>query len=214
MSKQRYIDTHFWDDGYVLELDPTEKLVYLYLLTNPLTNICGIYEISATRIAFDTGIERGLVIKILARFQKGSRLRYSKGYVAIKKFIKHQAKNSKIKKGIELLLEKAPKDLARWVEGYPIDSPSHTNTNPNVNFNYDKGKFEGLTDDYLKELSEQYPLTNVSNEIDKMTNWLVDNPKKKRQGKRSFINNWLKRANDSVAELEGEGLNRLRQGDY
>lgn len=218
-GKNRYINTFFWDDNRIKRLNPTEKFLYLYLLTNPLTNISGIYEISVERIAFDTGIDENNVIRILKKLQKSKRIKYSQGYIAIRKFIKHQAKNSKIRKGIETLLEEAPKGLVRWVEGYPIDSssspkdnPSHLNTN--VNFNYNKGKFDGVTIEYLKELEEKYPGVNVSHEIDKMANWLLDNPKKKRQGKRSFIDNWLKRANDNVAELEGEGIPRLKQGDY
>ena len=41
--KQRYINTKFWDDNYVIQLDPSEKLMFIYFITNPLTNICGIY---------------------------------------------------------------------------------------------------------------------------------------------------------------------------
>ena len=219
MGKQRYIDTKFWDDNYIRKFTPKEKLLYLYFLTNPLTNICGIYEISIDRIVFDTGMERALVIEILEKLKKSNRLKYSQGYVAIKRFIRHQAKNSKIRKGIETLLKKAPKGLAQWVEGYPMDSSSRnidstSHLNPNINFNYKSGNFEGITEEYLKELEKQYPNCYVDGELHSMTHWLMDNPKKKRQGKRSFINNWLKRANDNVSESEDEGVPRLRQGDY
>ena len=44
MSKQRSVDTCFWDDRYITQLDPSEKLLFLYLLTNTLTNICGVYQ--------------------------------------------------------------------------------------------------------------------------------------------------------------------------
>lgn len=219
MGKNRMVNTFFWDDGYIKKQSPKEKLLYLYLLTSPLTNICGIYEVTAGRIAFDTGIDEDMVVKILKKFQTDKRLKYSKGYVAIKRFTKHQAKNSKIRKGIETLFEEAPKGLVRWVEGYPIyspsspiDVPSHLNTN--INFNYKKGKFDGISKEYLKELEKTYPGIDVDAEITKMINWLLDNPKKKRQGKRSFINNWLKRANENVKEREEDGVPRLKQGDY
>ncbi len=46
MAKYRVVNTRFWDDAYVAELSPNEKLIFLYLLTNALTTIGGIYELS------------------------------------------------------------------------------------------------------------------------------------------------------------------------
>lgn len=116
MSKQRYIDTKFWDDNYIVECDPIEKLLYLYLLTNTLTNILGIYEISLRRIGFDTGIDKDMVIKILDRFETDNKIKYLNGYIAIRKFVKYQADNPKINKGIELLLKEVPVDLIKWID--------------------------------------------------------------------------------------------------
>jgi uncharacterized phage protein (TIGR02220 family) len=116
MSKQRYVDTKFWTDNYIVEKDPIEKLLYIYLLTNTLTNILGIYEISIRQIAFDTGIDRDMVYKILERFEKDEKVKYSKGYIAIKKFTKYQANNPKINKGIGELLKEVPIELVEWVE--------------------------------------------------------------------------------------------------
>jgi len=46
MSTQRYISTSFWDDPWITSLDPSEKLLYLYLMTNTSTNISGVYKLS------------------------------------------------------------------------------------------------------------------------------------------------------------------------
>ena len=210
------MNTEFWDDGYIRKLKIDEKFLYLYLLTNPLTNICGIYEITTERMAFDTGIEENRVIEILRTFSKGKKLRYAQGHIAIRKFIKHQAKNSKIRIGIETLLKEAPKPLAEWVEGYAIDSSSrpihssshlNTNLNSNINFNYKTGKFEGITDEYLKGLEKLYPGVDVDEEVKKMINWLLDNPGKRRQGKRSFINRWLGKA--TPKDIKETGDNKI-----
>jgi len=218
MSKNRYVNTEFWDDGWIKKLKVDEKFLYLYLLTNPLTNICGIYEISPERMSFDTGMDLSRVIEILRTFSKGKRVKYSQGHIAIRKFIKHQAKNSKIRIGIETLLKQAPEGLARWVEGYPmdsssrpIDSPSHLNTNlnSNINFNYNTGKFEGMTDEYKNQLDDTYPGIDIEKEITKMEDWLQDNPSKRRQGKRTFISKWLSKVKP---EPEYKGLQKLPQG--
>ena len=34
MSKKRWINTKFWDDEYITELESIEKLLFLYFLTN------------------------------------------------------------------------------------------------------------------------------------------------------------------------------------
>ena len=115
MSRQRYLDTKFWDDKYIVEKDPIEKLLFIYLLTNPLTNILGIYEISLSRIAFDTGLEKEMVLKILERFEKDNKVKYYEGYIALKNFTKYQANNPKINAGIKSLLKIVPVKLIEWI---------------------------------------------------------------------------------------------------
>ena len=116
MAKKRYVDTKFWDDGYIVECDPIEKLLYLYLLSNTLTNICGIYEISLRRIAFDTGIDKDMVLKILERFEIDGKIKYQNGWIAIKNFIKYQMDNPKIRAGISYELKTKPISLVGFVE--------------------------------------------------------------------------------------------------
>jgi len=116
MSKKRYVDTKFWDDNYIIEKDPVEKLLFLYLLTNTLTNIIGIYEISINRIAFDTGIDKDMVIKILERFEADDKIKYENGWIAIKKFISYQQDNPKIRAGISYELKKVPQSLIDFID--------------------------------------------------------------------------------------------------
>jgi len=55
---QRIVKDEFWTDPYIEDLDPSEKLLFLYLITNPLCNVAGIYESQITRIAYETGFEK------------------------------------------------------------------------------------------------------------------------------------------------------------
>ena len=93
MSKLRSVNTHFWQDNYIIDLDPIEKLLFLYLLSNPQTNMLGIYELHIRRISFDTGIDKDMVIKIFDRFTKANKAKYKDGYVILRNFIKHQSYN-------------------------------------------------------------------------------------------------------------------------
>lgn len=124
MAKQRYVNTKFWDDSYIVNLDPLEKFLYLYCITNPLTNISGVYEIAIKRIALDTGIDKDMIVKLLNRFTDDNKVYYKDGWIVIRNFIKHQNyKNPKILKAIKDNLSLAPDNLIPYI--YPIDSLSH-----------------------------------------------------------------------------------------
>lgn len=99
MAKQRYISTSFWDDEWVQELDPSEKFLYIYLLTNPLTNIAGIYKITKRRIVFDTGFNQDTIEKILKRFSHDGKVHYRNNYMIITNWTKHQKLKTKNKDG-------------------------------------------------------------------------------------------------------------------
>lgn len=109
MAKQRYLNTKFWDDRYIRKLSPEAKLLFLYLLTNPLTNIAGIYEIEIERIEFDTKIPAVEILSLLKQFEKDGKIMYLDGWVAIKNFIRHQTTSSvKVQAGIVAELKKIP----------------------------------------------------------------------------------------------------------
>lgn len=134
MAKNRYVNTKFWTDPYVLEkLNPLDKLLYLYLMTNPYTDISGVYELPLKIASVELGIDReNLENVMLPKLEADGKIMYRDGWVAIKNFIKHQKHNPKVVRGIELGLERAPKELRLFI-GY--DNLSHTNTNYNTNTN-------------------------------------------------------------------------------
>jgi len=215
MANTRVIKTKFWKDSYIVGLNLHERHLFLYLLTNPSTNISGIYEINVREIHFDTGITKNKIIQILDKFEKDRKIKYVDGWIAIKNWTKHQLENPSVGKGIERCFQEAPKVLVQWVNGQTdpsleTDCPqsallnltkpnlTYTEKKMKVSFNYETGEFEGITDEYINQLDDKYPGVDVEGEIAKMGDWLIDNPGKKRQGKRSFINRWLTKATPKV----------------
>jgi len=77
MAKNRFINTKFWSDGWVVELDPLERYLYLYLLTNERTKQCGIYEISKRQMSFDMGCSIDTVSILIKYFIKTGKIQYS-----------------------------------------------------------------------------------------------------------------------------------------
>lgn len=71
MANYRNISVTFWTDSKVDdEFTPEDKYFYLYLLTNPHTNICGCYEISMKQMERETGYNSDTVKRLLKRMQK------------------------------------------------------------------------------------------------------------------------------------------------
>lgn len=203
MAKRRLVNTKFWSDNYISDLDPTEKLLFLYLLTNPFTNICGIYEVPLKQVALDTGIDKEMVIKILNRFQSDGKIFYGEGWIGIKNFIKNQEKNPKVERGIELELEKVPEWLSRAVldENFIVyDSLSHPNTNINTNPNTNSKRDSVSTDTNFEEFWNLYP--RKENKRKALTVW-----KSKKISNQTLeeIITFLSRAKESVRWKDGGG---------
>jgi len=98
-KKLRSVNTHFWNDSFIQELTSNEKLLFLYFLTNPLTNILGIYEITLKRISFDTGITINTIEKTLEHFERLKKVFYISNFIILPNFLKNQSMNTKMKIG-------------------------------------------------------------------------------------------------------------------
>jgi len=116
------IKDSFWSDSYIANLDPIEKLLFVYLLTNPLCNIAGIYEIQLRRIAFDTGIDKDMLEKLFSRLEKDGKLIVIDDWIVIVNHIKHQSHtNPNINKGISRIIQELPEKIrdSKGLRGLP-----------------------------------------------------------------------------------------------
>lgn len=79
MALYRNIHLSFWQDTKVTDdFTPEDRYFYLYLLTNPHTNLCGCYEISVKQMANEMGYDVKKVNKLIERFSSFHNLiRYS-----------------------------------------------------------------------------------------------------------------------------------------
>lgn len=129
MSTQRYVSTSFWNDKWIRSLDPSERYLYLYLITNPLTNIAGVYQITLDRIAFDTGYDERTLGPMLERFGVAGKAHfYGDEWIVIPSWPRHQQweKRGQIRLGIEKILKDLPQNVLRFMVQvgyrYPIDT--------------------------------------------------------------------------------------------
>ena len=129
MATQRYISTSFWEDAWIRSLDPAERYLYMYLLTNPLTNISGVYEITIDRIAFDTGYDERTLRPMFERFAESKKAFYiDENWLVLPSWPHHQKwqVRSKIKTGIERSLCELPEAIFEALPGLGYRYPIHT----------------------------------------------------------------------------------------
>lgn len=168
MAKNRYINTHFWKDNYIITLDPVEKLIFLYLLSNSQTNIAGVYEINIKEIANDTGIDKDMIQHIFKRFKKDKKVYYEKGYIILVNHLKHQNNNPKILIGAAEIIKLLPDEILKKMigYGYPMHSLSHiiqlNLTKSNLTKSNQIGLEAGFEDEF-KKWEKFYPRKNGMN---------------------------------------------------
>jgi hypothetical protein len=103
----------------------------MYLLTNPLTNIAGVYKITYRRIAFDTGLSQLEIADILKEFQAAGKAAFVDEYIILPNWPKYQRTTSKdTKAGIDRVLSELPenvllslKEINYRYDAVPIPSP-------------------------------------------------------------------------------------------
>lgn len=68
---KRLIDTELWNNEEIIEnFTAEDKYFWLYLLTSPHNNICGVFKNSPTLIARDMGLHKDTIVNLLYRFEK------------------------------------------------------------------------------------------------------------------------------------------------
>jgi len=137
MAKQRYINTFFWDDPYIEDLCPHGKLLFIYLISTPLTNIAGSFEITVKKMSDHTGLGREEIGELLARFEADGKFIYRRPWMLAVNAIDHQnTNNSQIRTGIESIIAASPdwvKDAVKDKSYMTHQESSHLNLNLNLN---------------------------------------------------------------------------------
>jgi len=215
MAKQRYIKDSFWTDTYVEKLSPDYKLVFLYLLTNPLSNISGVYEIRLKRIAFETGYDIEVVENILKVFEGGKKIIRQNDWIIIINHLKHQYLGSKTAEGVNRIIEETPDyirklfekrefstensdtyDVYVLKEGYPIQGVSKVPYSKvklsKVNNIYGEFKNVNLTDEEYGKLKERFGDNNTNLIIEELSTYMASKGKRYSSHYATLLN-WGKR---------------------
>jgi len=184
MAGYRQIHTKIWSDNWFLDLDPQEKLLFIYLFGNDKTSVSGFYEFSLKLASFETGLDQGFINDTLAVFEAAGKVIVDGAYVWVKNLRKYnESKSPNVRKRILSDLEDLPDGVikARYQSEYglpsngkPLTDPLPTPTKPlrehehehekeqnnNINVMINEiGEMAGtMNTDYYKDFEELFEL--------------------------------------------------------
>jgi uncharacterized protein (DUF1697 family) len=130
MANFRQIHVSIWKDGWFLDLEPDEKLLFIYLFSNESTSLSGMYRLSKKIIAFETCIDKKRIDEILAKFETDNKVHYEGDVVWVVNMRRfHETKSDRVKKRIQKDIDLIPnsKIKERYLQhNIPYAYPMHT----------------------------------------------------------------------------------------
>lgn len=147
MAGYRQIHTQIWKDEWFIELSPEEKLLFIYLFSNDLASISGIYRIPLTVIANESGLSKTFIQQALKKFEQQQRVVYDEGTMWVVNMMKYhqsasQTVQTKVQRDADMVSDgRVKRAYLEFIETgiYPIDTLSIGCVYPPVK-DKDKGK--------------------------------------------------------------------------
>lgn len=222
--KTRIIHTKIWKDDFFSELTPTEKLLFIYFVTNERINIIHCYEITDREISFDTGIDRSAIGVFKQKTQAAGKFYFFKNHVYMCNAEKYETytgeKNEAAKKKLIQEMNQEEKDWYTKIVDTPIDTPIYTPSIGTINHNTEirsnnkggVGGKETVTKKVISEIVEKYsvPELFVLSKFDDLCNWADEKPSNMR-GRNwiATLKNWVKRDSLKIKQEEKKHGRRI-----
>ena len=157
--KLRSVNTKFWQDPFIESLKPIEKLIFIYLLTNSLTTLIGVYEISIKRISYDTGVSEKEIEEILYKFSDKKKIHFIDNYIIISNWMKNQKLNENMRISAQREIDKLPNNLKIILLNHSEPLPNHSEPLPNhsepLNFSEKKVLQDEVEDEVKDEVKDE-----------------------------------------------------------
>tara|TARA_R110000868_G_C10972640_1_gene770699 strand:- start:28788 stop:29417 length:630 start_codon:yes stop_codon:yes gene_type:complete len=208
--KTRIIKTKYWSDSTIHALSKEARYLFIYLLTSPYINLCGVFELPDEYLKLETGLTDKELQKAKDQLLKKGRVKFMDGWVAILNSDKHNGyRNSPTtEKAYQKELESVPSVIRVIIDSTidtSMDSTMHSTPNPKM-INNNK---EILNDnDKKEELKSMFPKADVEGEIAKMLDWLAASGKSKKDYL-AFARNWLRRVEKENKKLKSNDRTNL-----
>ena len=183
MAIYRNVSLSFWEDIKIVDdFTPEDRYFYLYLLTNPHTNLLGCYQVSFKQMVNETGYNKDTVEKIIDRMINiHNVIKFDKktNEVFIKNWYKYNwTKSDKLLKKVEKLIQHVKsKELTKELEiifnkyrvsigyAYPMDTSVSVSVSVSDTVTDYKEYNNILNNNILIELFNEYLLYRKENNL-------------------------------------------------
>lgn len=138
------MQTKIWDDGYFLNLNPHEKLLFIYFLTNPRVNIIFLYECPRKIISMETGIDQQIIEQVMKKLEAASKMYFFNDFIFLKNAPKYEKfSGEKVEIAKTKLYSALSKGILDWynkISDTPINTPKIPAITHNLENNTNKSK--------------------------------------------------------------------------
>lgn len=159
MAKYRQVHTKIWKDEWFGELSPQHKLFFVYLFTNELASISGLYELPKRVMSFESGLSYGEIDTAFIEFSRAGKAYYDDSVVWVVNLRKyHETSSPKVQSCIQKDID-AVKDCEmkkKYLDSYGIDTLSIPENNVYIPRSSSSSGFSSLDriSEYITELSQ------------------------------------------------------------
>ena len=94
MSSFRQIHSKIWKDDWFLDLEPVDKLFFIYLFSNESATMIGLYELPIRVMSFESGLTAPEIRDTFQVFANAQKAYYENGVVFIPTMRKYHSSNS------------------------------------------------------------------------------------------------------------------------
>ena len=228
--KTRILHTKLWKDAFFSELSPTEKLIFMYFLTNEDMNILHIYECPDKKVMFDTGVTSTQLEASKLKFSQEGKIHFYKGYVYVKNADKYEDySGDRYDKAKETLKKQIGEDVINHFLTSQELVKEEFDTTSKVDIIH-KSKIINHKPETSRNYLKTFPIEDFSDidatekqirlEAEKADNWLEAEGKRKKDYK-AFLRNWVLKAYKKRAgtistqadryEVDESGMARLKE---
>jgi len=150
MANYRQIHVTIWKDAWFLDLGPDEKLLFIYLFSNELASLSGIYKIPLKVIVFETGFDQKFIEAAFEKFAKDGKAVYQDGVVWVINMRRYNKGGDTVEKRVQADVDEIPECPIKSAYlqyhnlgipyRYPIDTTSYINEMNLNEMNNTKGR--------------------------------------------------------------------------
>jgi hypothetical protein len=221
--KTRIVFTKIWKDTYFVNLTQLEQLSFLFLLTNETVGLTGIYELDDRSITSSLKITQQQFNKIKEKFTADNKILFFNGWIKIQNHDKYNnfsgSKNEiAVNRELSLISREIIENLDRVSIGYPRVADT-LNNHKSIIINHKSeiisqksktefSKFEDLTDEICKEISDYYQIT-LQEVLDIKMNmevWLGKTNKNKYSNYKLALMKWVRDNKNKTSNSFKKGI--------